>query len=202
MGYYPSWIDYAGWSFVVVGALFAFAMMPEPTGRKRGFLKLAACELIAIGIGFLGTGGVLFNLRAPELSAHGTVAYTIHHRGKGSSTTFTLRLASGEIVVLHISPVTDRIRNGETAEVEYQGGSYAALNVRILAGPYAGYEATAPNGMTGAVFTLLGALGLGLFGIMNWMSDGTATPSQPDDQPAPDGEVDTKSMLNLSSNDA
>ncbi len=197
MSYYPAWLDYAGWLFVVAGALCAMAMAPEPTGRKRGYLKLVACELIALGIGFLGAGGVLFNMRAPDLTARGELFDVVRHSGRGSSTNFRLRVPTGEIDGLSISSAIHQIADGDIAEVEYQAGSYAVIDIRIVTGRYSGYEATGQNGMAGAVVTLVAAPVLALFGIMNWLSDGTATPSSRENKPAPDGDVDTKSMLDL-----
>jgi hypothetical protein len=173
------------------------AMAPEPTGRKRGYLKLVACELIALGIGFLGTGGILFNMRAPDLTVRGELFDVVRHSGRGSSTKFGLRSPAGEVDNLHISSAIREIADGDTAEVEYQAGSYAVMGIRIVAGRYSGYEATGQNGMAGAAVTLIAAPVLALFGIMNWLSDGTATPSSRDNKPAPDGDVDTKSMLDL-----
>jgi len=201
VSYYPGWLDYAGWSFGIAGALCGLAMKAQPVGRRRGLLKLAACVLVAVGVGFLGTGGVLFNSRAPHLTAQGAIFDVVEHRGRGSSTTFDLRVPSGEIDGFHLSSAVGQIVGGETAEVEYQAGSNAVLSVEILEGRYAGYHATDSDGMTGALFALLGALVLAIYGVANWFNDGTGVPSVEDNREAPDGDVDTKSMLNLSSQD-
>ena len=201
LSYYPGWFDYAEWFFGGVGVLCWLGMTAQPVGRRRGFLKLGACVLLAIGVGFAGSGGVLFNLRAPHLTAKGELFDVFRHSGRGSSTTFDLHVPSGEIDGFHLSSAIDQIVGSETAEVEYQADSHAVLHIDILEGRYAGYEATGSDGMTGSVISLFAALILAIYGVVDWFNDGTGIPSSPNNTKAPDGDVDTKSMLNLTSHD-
>jgi hypothetical protein len=200
MTYYPAWFDYAKWTFVVCGGLCWFSMLTEVAGRKRGLLKLAACVLIAVGMAFGGLAGVLFNLRASHLNAEGTLFGVLVAHGKGSHSDFGLRFPSDKVVFLSMSGAYEQLSDGETARVTYQDGTHRVLRVKVLEGRNAGFDETASDGFGGSCVALLLSLCLGGYGVLDWINDGTAaTPSDPDNnQRAPDGDVDTKSMLDLS----
>jgi hypothetical protein len=198
--YYPRWFDYAAWIIAGSGALCFLAMLPEPSGRKRGLLKLVSCLLLAIGAAFGATAGILFNLRAPHLTARGEIFNVVIHTGKGSETRFRLRVPTGEIDELHLSSALREISDGETVEVVYQADTDAILHLRILDGPYQGYQSKSNSGMGGPVLGAIAAFALAFYGVLDWFTDGTAASSpSSDNQAAVDGDVDTASMLNLNS---
>jgi hypothetical protein len=203
MALYPDWLDYAGWSLAGIGLLCLLLMLPQPTGTTRGYLKLSALVLLGVGAGIGAITGILFNLRAPVLHAQGELFQVSHHGGKGSHTDFGLRTPTGDIDGLSISSNVEAIAEGEVASVEYQQFSNRVLGVRIVDGAYRGVETTATNGLFGSCLLLLGSVVLAGYGFLDWMSDGTAIPAETaeDTVAAPDGDVDTQSMLNLNKPD-
>lgn len=201
MTYYPDWFDYAKWLFVGFGALGGFLTLSEPAGRKRGLLKLGFCTLLASGIVIGALGGVLFNLRAPHLTAEGTLFDVFVRHGKRSYTTFRLRsTTTSEIDGLSMSSAHDDLLNGEVARVTYQDGSLLALRVLVLEGPNAGKDHTEIDGLIPSWIALVFGIGLAAYGVLNWLKDGTGIPFRRRRQPAaPDGDVDSQSMLHLES---
>ena len=153
--------------------------------------------LLAAGIAFGGVGGVLFNLRAPHLTAEGTLFDVALHHGKNSSTRFCLRTSTEEIDDLTLSGAYGDLVDGEIAEVTYQSGSRLALHVKVLEGPYAGFDHAESDGLMPSWMAVVLAIALATYGVLDWLNDGTATSSDPGNQSAPDGDVDSQSMLNI-----
>lgn len=177
MTYYPDWFDYAKWLFVGFGAFGGFLTLSEPAGRKRGLLKLGFCTLLASGIVIGALGGVLFNLRAPHLTAEGTLFDVNVHHGKSSSTVFRLRTTTtDEIDGLSMSGAHDDLLNGAVARVTYQDGSLSVLRVQILEGPYAGKDHSEIDGLVPSWIALFFGVGLAAYGVLNWLKDGTGAP--------------------------
>jgi len=195
--YYPGWFDDVMWTAIVCGAACFLAMKGLDAGRKRGFVKLAACLLMAIGLGFGGTAGVLFNSRAPHLTVDGTVSNVVIHSGKGSSTTFTLTSAQGPLYGLHISSAKSQIAAGEHAHVVYQAGSMLALELSVFDGPGAGFDYSEGDGTPGAMFALFAAFVFATYGVVNFITGGAGVPALNDNTPPPPGDADPKSILEL-----
>jgi hypothetical protein len=200
MAYYPGWFDYAGWIFGITGILCWLNMKSEPAGRTRGFFKLAACLSIAAGVAFAATGGVLFNLRAPVLELTGEITAVKFFGGRNSQTRFVLLTPSGESRTFSISGEVAQISKGETAHLFYQQDSDRVRLLRITAGRSVGYQNAPESGLFGAWASLVGAVVLAGYGVLSWLNDRDATPSETADDVKPqlDGDVDTKSLLNLS----
>jgi hypothetical protein len=197
MTYYPVWFDGVTWTAIAGGVVCFLAMKAIAVGPKRGYVKLAACLLMAIGLGFGGAGGVLFNARAPHLEANGTISYVAIHSGRGSSTTFTLITAQGTLKGLSISAARDQIATGEHAQVFYQAESMRALEVHVLDGPGADFSYSDSDGTVGAAFTLFAALMFGIYGVVNFITGGTGAPALDDNSPSPPGDADSKSILDI-----
>ena len=201
MHYYPVWFDYAKWLFLITGAACGLAMMPEPAGRKRGWLKLGLCCSIALGMLFGGVAGVMFNSRATTHEVTGEAFGVRFTSGRSSSTTwFGVPQPRGEFD-FSISGTHGSIANGEALHIVYQDESYAVLAVDVMDGPGAGYRYTDNTNIFSSWFVVALAFVLAGYGVFDWLNDGTAIPPPEDDRAAPDGDVDTKSMLNLSSNE-
>jgi hypothetical protein len=196
MHYYPVWFDYAKWLFSIAGGFCAFAMMTEPASRKRGWLKLGFCCFIAMAMLFGGAAGVIFNSRAAIHEATGTVFGSNVTRGRGATTRFRIPQPEGEFD-FSITGTHDAIENGEVVRVIYQDASYAVLSVEVIDGVNQGYRFRDTTNLHGSWFVVMLALVLAGYGLLDWMNDGTAIPP-PDDRSAPDGDVDTKSVLDLS----
>jgi hypothetical protein len=195
--YYPGWFDGVMGIAIVCGCVCFIAMKWLAAGRTRGLLKLAACLLMAIGLAFGGSGGVLFNSRAAHLTVDGTVSNVVIHTGKGSSTTFALTNAQGEFDGLHISSAKSQISSGEHAHIVYQAGSMVVLELSVLDGPGAGLTYSEGDGTTGAIFTLFIALVFAIYGIVNFISGGTGAPALYDNTPPSPGDADSKSIIDL-----
>ena len=196
--YYWQGLDYLKWVLGAAGVGCFLAMLPEPTGRKRGWLKLFGCVLVGAGTFCAALGGVLFNLRAPMVEDEGVVAGVYVSGGKGAHTDFGLLTSHGEIDGLSISGAVKWIHDGDAVVVTYQDGSHAVVGIRVVSGAAIGWTATGETGALGAWLGLVASVGLMGYGVADWFNDGTAIPSQPDDSAAVNGEVDSASLLNLS----
>ena len=202
MSYYPVWFDYAVWVLVGFGALCGLMMLPEPTGPKRGKLKLLACILVALGIAFAGTAGLIFNLRAAHFDVQGTLTHVVvKHGGRSSSTLFQLIVPGQPTKSFEIGRDVPQILPGETMKVTYQADSNHVLGAQIVSGAYAGYDYADGDNSGGSIVVILVALALALYGVLNFLSDGTAEAVETDDRPVPSG-ADTESILDLSNRDS
>ena len=203
MHYYWPGLDYLKWIMGVIAAGCFLMMLPEPASTKRGFLKLAACCIAASAIFCGALAGVLFNKRAPHRSVEGVLRGVKVWDGKGSHTDFRLDQVGGETLALSIDRAVSWIHDGDFVNVVYQAGSGAVLSITMLAGPSTGWRSTGGNdGEFGAWMALVAAVALAGYGVLDWISDGRAIPNEaPQSVPAPDGDVDSASMLNLSGRD-
>ena len=200
MTYYWAGLDYAKWILCACGAGLFLAMLPEPAGARRGWFKLAACCTLAAGMFSGGLAGVLFNHRAPHYSVDGWLT-GVHVYGsrKGSHTDFRVVRPTGEAIALSINRTVRWVHNGDAVRVVYQGGSGAVLSLITLSGSYANSQVEGTTGGFGASVVIVASAILAGYGILDWFNDGKAIPAEPDNLPMPDGEVDSASMLNLSS---
>ena len=174
------------------------AVMTRDSGRLRGFAKLGAFLLASVTLGLIGLMGILFNARAPHLQASGMFSHVVMHTGKGSSTRFNLIGHSQETInSLHISSAKSQIMAGEDAEIIYQAQSGLVLSLHIVDGPHAGFIYTESDRGGEGYFAILLAIGLAGFGIVNFFNDGSAYAGGRDDSPAPEGDTDARSMLQL-----
>jgi len=82
--------------------------------------------------------------------------------------------------------------------VVYQDESYAVLAVDVMDGPDAGFRYTDNPNIFSSWFVVALAIVLAGYGVLDWLNDGTAPPPPEDNRAVPDGDVDTKSMLDLS----
>ena len=198
MHYYWPGLDYAKWIFCLGAAGCFFGMLTEPAGAKRGWLKLAGCCAMAVGVLCGGLAGVLFNERAPRHSVAGTVTHVEVYGGRSSRTKFDLQAQTGEPIALSMDRAVYGIRNGDVVRVTYQEASGAVLSLTGLTGPYAGNQTEGSDGEYGSWMAVLAAVVLAGYGILDWFNDGNAIPAEPRNQQSLDGDVDSKSMLNLS----
>ena len=198
MNYYPPALDYAMYVLGAAGLILWVSLRGQATGRRKGALKLAACLLVGVALTCGGMGGVLFNRRAPIYETTGLLENIVRTTGRNSHVEFSLRTPSGIIGPLSTADLTE-FQGGETAEVSYQAASLRVLHIRVLDGRAKGFEHQTSNGTLGAFLTIFAGLGLFAYGLLNYASDGAGGP---DDEregtvPAPDGDVDSKSMLGL-----
>jgi hypothetical protein len=196
--YYWAGLDYVKWALLVAGAAFFFYMQREESGEKRGWLKLAACITLALGIFSGAVAGVLFNKRAAHLTAEGFLAQVVVNGGRGASTQFQLVQPTGTSTTLKVDSALRWIHDGDPVHVVYQDGSYAVLSLTEISGANAGVRVDGNDGGFGSWVALTAAVILAGYGIADWFNDGNAVPSEPADREMPDGDVDSKSMLNLS----
>ena len=201
MHYYWPGLDYVKWLFFAAGAWSFFLMNSEEVGRKRGLLKLTGCVLIAAGAICWGISGILFNRYAPHLTAEGHLSNLVVQGGKGASTSFRLLTPSGEIDNLSLDKAVRWVHERDQARVIYQDESHAVLSLALLDGSYAGDVVLGNDGSFGSWCALICGLVLAGYGVLDWLNDGTAIPPPEDNRAAPDGDVDTKSMLDLSHRD-
>ena len=196
MSYYPPWFDVAEWILIGAGLLGWLVMKAFAPGRVRGLLKLCGCLSVAVGMIFGGIGSLLFNERAPHLTAEGRFGHVVLHTGKGSSTYFDL-LGGQAHDRLYLPSAKSEVQDGELADVTYQAQSGLVLSLHIVDGPHAGFDYSGTDHSFGAFATLFAALVLACYGVLNFVSDGTGEPAQKDNSPSPAGEADTGSMLDL-----
>ena len=200
MHFYPPWFDYAKWTLLAAGVMFFLLRGTEPAGSRRSFYKLLAGSLFAGGMIFGSASGILFNFRAPHVTVVGTVFDVYKTEGRSASTSFRLRMPSGEVDNLSLRWSIYEIANNEQAQVTYQAGSMGVLSIRVLDGPFAGYNQKADNGSFGSWLLLVAALCIAIFTLVSYSTDRSAHYESLDevDSIQPDGDVDTQSLLNLS----
>ena len=178
MSYYPAWFDYAEWIPILCAVACFIAMKFLKPGRPRGYLKLSACTLAAMGLCFGAVKSIVFDSRAPHVATEGTIGQTLIHTGKGSSTSLSL---AG--VRMHLDGAHHQITDGERADVSYQAQSGIVLSLHVLDGPNAGFDYTDSVGGFGPYFVLLIAAVVALYGFIDWNLDGTAIPLPPRQNP-------------------
>jgi hypothetical protein len=199
MSFYPPWLDYLAYALAIAAALVGWAVRSQPVGLRRGRLKLTALLFLSTAILLGAVDAIVFNTRAPRLTAQGIVSNVAKSHGRNSYTVFSLTTSTGEIDGLQLGSVIDQIVNNESAVIIYQAGSNKVLQITITNGFASGYTTSRSDGMTGSVAALIAGIIVLAYAILNFLSDGQGTPppSSSEFKPAPDGEVDTKSIIQL-----
>ncbi len=199
MTYYPAWFDYAKWMLAVSGGLCIFAIKSQAAGQLRGRLKLFGLLLVALGMIFGATAGVLFNSRASESDAAGIIARVHRTSGRGASTHFDVTQPDGTVLTFRIPSELREIADGEEAKIHYQDGSNKVLYLSIIAGQYAGFIHSDSNGLFGSYVLFVGAFVLFAYALWDFFSDGLGTTldSEKNLRPGPGGDVDEQSLFKL-----
>ena len=200
MSYTPPWLTPLGYVLVFAGVVCFFIEKTQPVGPKRGRLKLIALACIGMGIVACSTSALILNQRAPHLTVDGMLSAVRKQGGRGASTSFEVLSPQGpSIPRFSMSGSRNAVVDGETATVVYQAGSFSALRVSVTSGPHAGDVETDSDGTFGAVFLVIVGLAALAYGVINFVSDGTA--DDPEDNTAPPDGVDSPSLLHLSDKD-
>jgi hypothetical protein len=168
--YYPVILPVLAWSSAAFGLFCELVRMRSRSGRRRRQAEFAAMLLFATALALGGTTGLLFNLRAPHLTADGVV-YDVRSIGThGQQRQFNIFTRPESAEPFELSWDNPHIRDGQLARVTWQAGSHRLLSVEVLYGPEQRYRTTQRDGTTGSLYCLGGALILVLFGCVRWFS--------------------------------
>jgi hypothetical protein len=194
------WLDLLVFVCIIVAGvsgLFTIGRDPSPLRGKLKYIA-GACFGLAFVLG--GADRLLTLHFAPRLDFTGIIQSLTNHGGKNPSCTIQMVNPEGERETFKGEFSCDGLHAGGEAHIAALAFNYSIARLDLIAGPDAG---SVRNG--GDVFTAAMSLGLGCFLLYTAHKSQRTNPTgkpmkQGRDTPL-DGDVDTKSLLNLNKPD-
>jgi hypothetical protein len=194
------WLDVLVCFCIIVAVVSGLLTIGRDPSLLRGRLKYIAGACFGLAFVLGGADRLLTLHFAPRLDFTGTIQSLTNHGGKNPSCTIQMLNPEGERVTFKGEFSCDGLHAGDEAHIAALVFNYSIARLDVIAGPDTG---SLRNG--GDVFTAAMSLGLGCFLLYSanksQRTDPTGKPQKQGRDTPLDGDVDTKSLLNLNKPD-